>query len=395
MTFKPKILFIVSTFSRYEGDMQNPWMIDTFKRLKKRGYDIDILAPSFKGLKTHSVGEMKIYRWRYFFKKWESLTHDHGAPNKIRGSVLYKFMFFPYVIFGSIATFNICRKKKYNYIHCHWPFPQGVIGLFGLYGKPKPKLILHFHGASLLLANTYRYVDMVLNYLLKKADLVICNSNYTSDLVKKINNVSTHVIPYGTPLQYNPIPLPNNQTKEILAVGRIIERKGLIFLIKAIPKISIKINIKLYIVGSGDPNVTKQLRDEIEKLRLKEKITLTGKLSDEALIERYKNCDVFCLPAIVDSKGDTEGLGVVLLEALNYGRPIVSSGVGGITDIIKHEKTGLIANQKDPDDIAEKILQILLDPQKALKLATEGCSFAKENFNWDCIMKQWDDIYQL
>ena len=136
----------------------------------------------------------------------------------------------------------------------------------------------------------------------------------------------------------------------------------------------------------------KHYRANMEKLLISilKDITLG---ENNKLIEQYKKCDVFCLPAIIDSKGDTEGLGVVLLEALNYGRPVVASGVGGITDIIKHEQTGLLAEQKNPSDLAAKLISILLDGKKAAKLAKQGCEYAKFQFSWEKIMDQWDHFY--
>ena len=395
MTNHHRILFVVSTFCRYEGEMQNPWMMETLKKLRDRGYQVDILAPSYQGLRTHQIEGFKVYRWRYFFKKWESLTHDQGAPSKIRNSKLYKFMFFPYVLMGIIAAFKLGLKNKYEIIHCHWPFPQGIIGLASVVAsrKAKPVFVLHFHGASLLLAKSYGYIKNVLYYLIRKADLIVCNSGFTSQMVVEIKDVPTFIIPYGTPLEYKPIPLNNNPTKKILCVGRIIERKGLIYLIQAMPKILDKCDAVLSIVGSGDPLVESQLKQEIQKFNLEDKVMFLGKLSNEALIEQYKKCDVFCLPAIIDSKGDTEGLGVVLLEALNYGRPVVASGVGGITDIIKHEQTGLLAEQKNPSDLAAKLISILLDGKKAAKLAKQGCEYAKFQFSWEKIMDQWDRFY--
>ncbi len=168
ITKKQKILFIVPTFCRYEGEMQNPWMMDTLRRLRKEGYEINILAPSHKGLKDHTIEGFNVFRWRYFFKKWESLTHDEEAPKKIRKSLLYKFMFFPYVFFGLFAAFRIGRKNHYDHVHCHWPFPQGIIGLAAVFGskKPKPSFVLHFHGASILPAERFGVIKNVLHYLI-------------------------------------------------------------------------------------------------------------------------------------------------------------------------------------------------------------------------------------
>ncbi|MEW6042462.1 MAG: glycosyltransferase family 4 protein, partial [Elusimicrobiota bacterium] len=147
------------------------------------------------------------------------------------------------------------------------------------------------------------------------------------------------------------------------------------------------------IVGSGDHNLIKKLQSLCCELKLESDVFFLGKISEHVLEERYKSCDVFCLPSIVDSRGDTEGLGVVLLEAMNYGRPVVGSSVGGIPDIIKDGQTGLLCKEKNPQDIAEKITMILEDRSFAQRLASQGCEFARQEFGWDKIISLWEDFY--
>lgn len=390
-----KILFIVSTFARCEGEMQNPWMMQTLARLRDRGYDIEILAPAYQGLRDQTIAGHRVYRYRYFFKAKETLTHDEGAPNKIRGSILYKLMFFPYVFFGMLKAFRLCRRNRYRIVHCHWPFPHGLMGLAAQWGSrgKKPRLILHFYGASLLLAEKYRLVKPLLSYCIRKADRIICISSFTAGRVKKIEEKEVKVISYGTPLEYKPLPLPDNPVKRILTVGRVIERKGIPILVRAMPLILQRVRAELIIVGSGDDRELEAIKKTITELGLEESVTLAGRLADEELVNQYAGCDVFCLPAIIDSWGDTEGLGVVLLEAMNYQRPVVASDVGGIPDIIQHEQTGLLVKEKDPEDLAEKLIKVLTDSKVAEGLAERGCQFARTEFDWEKIMGQWDVVY--
>jgi len=135
------------------------------------------------------------------------------------------------------------------------------------------------------------------------------------------------------------------------------------------------------------------IKETINELNLHESVTLTGRLTDEELVNQYADCDVFCLPAIIDSRGDSEGLGVVLLEAMNYQRPVVASNVGGIPDVIQHEKTGLLTKEKDPEDLAEKLIKVLTDSKYAKGLAERGCQFASTEFSWKKIMGQWEAVY--
>jgi len=393
---KPRVLYISSTYSRDERDNQNPWMIDTIRHLQAEGYEVDVLAPSYKGLRSHVVGGVPVFRFRYFFASRETLTHDQGAPNKIRGSVLFKLLFFPYLFFGALAAMRLARNREYDFIHCHWPFPHGLMGWAACRAaRNRPALVLHFHGACLLLAAKFKPIAPLLRFCIRRAQGVVSNSSFTAGLVEKLMPLPfpQRVIAFGSPLKGDPLPPPRHPVKIILTVGRVVERKGIVYLLRALPLIAAQVDAKLAIVGKGDPKVEADLRRVTEELRLGERVVFAGKVSEEDLIRWYRDCDVFCLPAIVDSQGETEGLGVVLLEALTYARPVAASDVGGIPDIIRHGQTGLLCPQKDPEALARVILELLKDPERAEKLGRQGRELVEREFSWEHVLAQWDAFY--
>ncbi|MDQ2999746.1 MAG: glycosyltransferase family 4 protein [Fibrobacterota bacterium] len=393
---KPRrILYISSTYSRDEKDNQNPWMIDTIRHLKAQGYEIEVLAPSFKGLRSQTVGGVRVHRFRYFFKDRETLTHDQGAPNKIRGSLLFKLLFFPYLFFGMLAAMRLARKGHYDFIHCHWPFPHGLMGWAACLVAPgKPRLILHFHGACLLLAAKFKPIAPILRFCLRRAHGVVSNSTFTASLVTALMPVEQSVIGFGSPLSGEPLPPACNPIKTILTVGRVVERKGIVYLLRALPLVSAAMDARVVIVGKGDPKVEADLRQVVRELSLEDRVVFAGKVPEAELIRWYRTCDVFCLPAIVDSQGETEGLGVVLLEALNYARPVVASDVGGIPDIIKDGRTGLLCPEKDPQALARTLLKLLADPELGEKLGRQGHEFVRKEFSWENVVSRWEDFYQ-
>ncbi len=392
-----RILYITSTYSRDEKDNQNPWMVDTIRHLQAKGYEIEVLAPAYRGLPSHIVGGVKVHRFRYFFRERETLTHDQGAPNKIRGSLLVKLLFFPYLFFGMLAAMRVARKGRYQFIHCHWPFPHGLMGWAACLAAPgKPRLILHFHGACLLLAAKFKPIAPMLRFCLRHAHGVVSNSSFTAGLVAALmplKPVEQSVIGFGSPLSGDPLPPAQNRTKIILTVGRVVERKGIAYLLRALPKIAAVMEAKVAIVGKGDPKVEADLHKVAQELALGDKVIFAGKVPEAELIQWYRTCDVFCLPAIVDSQGETEGLGVVLLEALNYARPVVASNVGGIPDIIKDGRTGLLCPQKDPEALAAAIVKLLSDPELGERLGRQGRAFVGKEFSWENIDSLWEAFY--
>lgn len=119
-----------------------------------------------------------------------------------------------------------------------------------------------------------------------------------------------------------------------------------------------------------------------------------GQISSAELQSHYARADIFVLPAVIDSKGDTEGLGVVLIEALTFQKPVVASAVGGITDIIHHEKTGLAVPPADSQALARAIARLLDEPELARTLAHQGYLHIQQNYSWQAIINRLIQLYQ-
>ena len=79
-----RVLIITSTYPRHEADYAVPWLRESIRRIVGNGHNVTVLAPSYEGLADHSVDGVRVRRFRYSPKKWECLTHEQGAPNRIR-----------------------------------------------------------------------------------------------------------------------------------------------------------------------------------------------------------------------------------------------------------------------------------------------------------------------
>ena len=109
-------------------------------------------------------------------------------------------------------------------------------------------------------------------------------------------------------------------------------------------------------------------------------------MSDRDLRQAYADASVFVLPAIVDTRGDTEGLGVVLLEAMSYRVPVVASDLGGITDIVTAEETGLLVPPADAAALTAALERLAGDATLAERLGDAGYRVVQERFSWPAIL---------
>ncbi|SHL72524.1 Glycosyltransferase involved in cell wall bisynthesis [Fibrobacter sp. UWOV1] len=406
-----KVLVIGSVYPRFHEDAEVPWLRTSIAHLKKAGLDIQVLAPAYKGLKSHEIDGVKVNRFRYAPAKWEFLTHEEGAPSKMANKPWLQLLAIPYIISGFFKCIKICRKFKPDIIHAHWPFPHAYIAL-GAAKLFKIPLVLNFHGAELLLIRKKKWVKPLLKFAIGQAQAVFANSSFTAGKIKALRNVDVEWSPYGTTLEFGNRnsefgmePHPINNKFKILFVGRHIERKGIRYLIEA-AKYLPRDQFEIRIVGVGD--LTEQLKEQAANViarnasdeaiqggsaALPADIIFTGKLSPEALANEYRTANVFTLPAIVDSKGDTEGLGVVLIEAMELGLPIVASNVGGIPDVVIDGETGILVPEKDPEALANAYKRLAAEPELVKHLLAGAQKRIHECFTWDGIIQRQIEVY--
>ena len=398
-----KVLVIGSVYPRFHEDAEVPWLRTSVAHLGQAGVDIQVLAPAYKGLRSHEIDGVKVNRFRYAPAGWEILTHEEGAPSKMASRPWLQLLAIPYIISGFFKCIGICRKFRPDVIHAHWPFPHAYIAL-GAAKLFKIPLVLNFHGAELLLIRKKKWVKPLLKFAIGQAQAVFANSSFTAGKIKALRNVDVEWSPYGTTLDScgdtcggtgAPVAHKVNDKFKILFVGRHIERKGICYLIEA-AKYLPRDKFEIRIVGVGD--LTEQLKElaaQVDALApaglrhdLPAEIIFTGKLSPEALANEYKNANVFTLPAIVDSKGDTEGLGVVLIEAMELGLPVVASDVGGIPDVVVDGESGILVPEKDPQALANAFKRLESDPALVQQLLEGSQKRIRDCFSWEGIIER-------
>jgi len=175
--------------------------------------------------------------------------------------------------------------------------------------------------------------------------------------------------------------------KLILFVGRLVPQKGVEYLIQAIPRISGRFpEAKFIIVGEG------WMRSHLEWLADQSdqrwRINFTGFISDNDLIALTKSADVMVIPSVY------EPFGIVALEGMAAGVPVVASQVGGLAEVIEHNKTGVYAYSRNPDSIGWGVERVLSDPGYRDWLVKNGYEKVRTQFSWTAVAEHTMDVYK-
>lgn len=391
-----KVLYLVSAYARDPSDVITPWMVETIRRLRPLGVEVEVLAPAYRGLRTQTVDGVRVHRFRYAPRPWETLTHDQTAPDRIRERPVFMGLVPGYVASGSLAAARLARSGEFSVIHAFWPLPHGVIGLAAKKASGVP-LVSTFFGVELTwMEKELPFLSPVLRRIVRGSDAVTAISTYTAErLRRQVPGADPAIIPFGAtvePLAELPAPRTDPGAPfELLFVGRLVERKGVHLLLDALASLPAERRVVLRVVGDGPERA--RLQEQAERLGLGARVVFHGFVTQDELKARIAACDAFVLPAVVDAKGDTEGLGVVLLEAMGYGKPTIASAAGGIVDIVRHGRNGFLVPPGDAPALASAISRMMDDPDEARRMGVHGRDDVRAGFSWDVIVGRLAEVY--
>ncbi|MTK65005.1 MAG: glycosyltransferase family 4 protein [Methanobacterium sp.] len=389
-----KIGVITSAYPEHEDDPHGIFVHRLMREVSKQGHEVHVLAP-YTGDKTdYQLDGVHVQKFNYFYpKRFQKLAGRSGMIDNVKEGFFVKVQFLSFLLFNVI---NSCRKfRDMDVVHVQWPIPNGLGVLFlkWIYNVPYLSTV---YGEEVYLSMRY-HVTYVLKFLLRGSSniITISNATYEACLNIGLSESKLDIIPFGVDTSfYKPLSvIKDEESFQILSVGYLIERKGFIYLISSIKEVLKEHkNIKLKIVGSGPQE--QQIKDHISKLKLEDHVEIHGNITDEELLNMYNSSNLFILPSIVDSQGNTEGLGVVLIEAMACGLPVIGSNIGGITDIIQDGENGLLVNQKDVFGLSKSIIKLIENPNLREKISLNGYKSVKANFTWEVIAKQYDHLYK-
>lgn len=396
---KPRLLVLTSTFPRWQDDTDPPFVFNLAKRLTEH-YDVIVHAPHFPGADRQEIIDgIQVHRFRYFIKPFEKLAGSTGILPTLRHNRLYLGVVPFFLIAQFFSLLLLVRKIRPDVIHAHWLIPQGffAVPVKMLFRIP---VVVTAHGADVfgLQHNLLKYIKQ---FIITRADNVTVVSKALQSTLAEIvpPGIALQIIPMGVDSEIFVPTAKDAAVREkygiddlfLLYVGRLTEKKGVGYLIEAMPLILKSYpHTKLMIIGRGE--LDKQLQEQVETLALEKHIHCIGSVPNSALPAFYATADIFIGPSIKAEGGDAEGFGLTFVEAAMSGCLVIATRTGGLEDIIQENETGLFAPEKDHAALAEKIIYAFEHPEQIEKLKIAGRNRCIEKYDWAVITEQYKKI---
>lgn len=392
-----RIILLSSSYPSVKEEVSRDFMTDFADSLMRRNIRVFVICPHKPGLPFGELSKnISIIRFPYWFTlSGQRLGEKGGIIASLAKSPIISLQIIPFIICQFIVVLKTIRREQIDLIHSHWIIPQGFVGAMVRLCTRIPH-VTSIHGTDIHFIHKFSMIYPLTKILDHYTNAITFNSRYTCRLFREIVPIKKkhRIIPmgiYADDYTHN-TEINVSSKKRVLFIGRLIELKGISYLIQAIKIIdSYDSNIGLSIVGDGP------IKSELEKLakdlNISSKVNFYGYINRESLYSVYKSADVFVLPTIT-IYGQTEGLGVVLLEAMASGVPVIGSNTGGITDIIEDGVNGLLVPEGDPQALADAIIRILENPDLAERFRKAGLETVRDRFSWDVITDQFVEVYQ-
>jgi phosphatidyl-myo-inositol alpha-mannosyltransferase len=283
---------------------------------------------------------------------------------------------------------EILAAEQFDVIHLHEPFMPTVP--LAVLRHSRALNIATFHAFGEGSNSPYRYGKPVLDYFNGKLHGRIAVSKFARQYVNQYWPADYTIIPNGIEFarfsRPQPrVPLMDDGRLNVLFVGRFSEqRKGFRYLLKAMPLVKEYFpNVRLMVAGKGD---REEFADELRELQPGD-VEFVGFVSDEELPRYYQSADVFCAPSV-----GGESFGIVLLEAMAAGTPVVAGNIAGYGSVLQHGQQGYLVEPKSEEAIARALIRLLPDQEMRAKLGAAGKRHA-ERYSWDKIGRRIAQYY--
>jgi glycosyltransferase involved in cell wall biosynthesis len=330
-----RVAVLTTSYPRGPGDVAGLFIHDAVERLRARGVEVDVVAPS---------------SFRHY-----GLAYGSGIVGNLRRKP-WLALTLPLFLLGFLRAARRAARSA-DVVHAHW-LPSVAIGL--LTRRP---VVAEVWGTDVELG---RRMPRAARAVLRRARVVVAPSSDLAERTRQLGVEDVRVIPGG-------VDVPESVGDEgdppsVLFAGRLSREKGVLELLEAAN------GIPLVIAGDGP------LRDDVPGA--------LGFLAHDELERLYERAAVIVVPSY------REGFGVVCAEAMAHGRPVVASAVGGLLDLVEDGETGILVPPGDVPALGAALRRLLADANLRRRMGEAGRRRVQERFSWERVTDATISAYE-
>jgi len=300
-------------------------------------------------------------------------------------------------LFYTVAKLHQYQLNRYDIIHCHFGYMGLEVLTLKKLGFIKGKIITTFYGSDCSSFIKKYGIDLY-DELFKYADVILCLSEEMKErLVKlgcprdkiRIQHLGIDVARFQPdPSKYN-----NNGVLKLLTVGRMVEKKGIEYAIRAVYKLTEKYpDIEYTLIGDGP------LRADLEhlctELGISDYVRFLGPKNQTDIVDAMNRSDIFLAPSVTSENGDMEGTPTVLMEAQAMKMLVLSTFHSGIPEVVLDGRSGYLVPERNPDEIADKIRRLMEQSEMWNELRETGRKHIEKEFNTAVLSRRLERIYK-
>lgn len=351
----------------------------------KNDHQVFVVTMRIPGLLSYEeINCVKIYRVRSLRK---SRAHCPPIP-------LYLFP-----IFSLLRILRICLKNKIAVINAHFVVPSGPSSLIAAKVFKIP-LFTNAIGADIYDPTRYKkqrfLLDIAVKFVLNNSRLVFCLSSDMVDRVEKLTKTNIKLVPQSVdtsifyPRETTAIKAKLGIQSDgpiVLTLARLVKRKSIETALRAVVKVIRSFPELTYIVVGEGPD-KERLQQITQDLGISKNVLFAGRISDDDLPACYSLADVFVLSSL------HEAFGIVILESMACGTPVVVSEVGGMIDLVEEGVTGFLCPIGDVDAFSNRIQGIISDSDLLRKMSDSARTQVAQKYSPDAIFKQYKAYFE-
>jgi len=383
-------------FPRWEGDYLGIWFLQLAELLTERGVNVHVVAPHFpRGKTEEDMHGVSVHRFKYAYPdSLESLAYTGEMHERVlHGNLLQRLSSVSYFTSSICKVIEVVRRYDIDLIQCFWVLPSGLIGILSKQFVNRP-VATYICGTEMAVATKIGFLRSLVSSIFKHNDVIFTESlkhgptSAEAAIQLGAPPEKIEILSFGVDLEvFHPVPIRKGLKKVIMYAGNLILEKGLVYLIEASKKVIEKHpDSEFILIGKGRDE--KYLMKYVERQGVKDYFKFLGALPNTELPEYYSLADIFVLPTLF------QAVPMGVREAQACGVCVVASDIGGVPEVIKDGKTGLLVKAGDSTSLSTAIIRLIEDEKLRRRLAANGKRYIEKYHSREAKVKILIKIYE-